>query len=129
MAKSFKLRDNIRSLVIKKAAQMYKAKNFNTWGVNKIYDHQIEDVWEKSYAELAKKHPRMKWLNELSNHASKNIKLKFIMIIPGKDLNIKVPDYGGTKLTAIAHFGGTVLLKELIDIIINLDGYPLPGYR
>lgn len=119
MAAKSKVRDLVRKEAVLAAARVYSAKNFERWGVNKIYGEQIQAVYKMAYAELAERYPKRKWLKTLVNTPSKDISLKLVLRVPSENMEIDLPDKE-VKLAAIAHAGGKDLLMELIEILRNL---------
>jgi len=116
------IRDRIRAEVVKTAARLYAAKNFERWHTNKVYPEQIQNVWKMAYKELANRYPKREWLQLIAEQSSKNIELKLVLRIPGKQVEIDLPGGSDTKFSAIAHAGGKELLMELYQIIQGLTG-------
>jgi len=114
------IRDRIRAEVVKTAARLYAAKNFERWHTNKVYPEQIQNVWKMAYKELANRYPKREWLQLIAEQSSKNIELKLVLRIPGKQFEIDLPGGSDTKFSAIAHAGGKELLMELYQIIQGL---------
>lgn len=114
-----KIRDRIRNEIIKATSRIYGASNYAKWQTTKVYPGQIQHTWETAYKLLAQRHPKMQWLQELVNQKSKDIQLKLVLRIPSKQIEIDLPDKD-RKLGAIAHAGGTPLLVELLNIIVEL---------
>lgn len=114
------IRDRIRAEVVKTAARLYAAKNFERWHTNKVYPEQIQTVWKMAYAELANRYPKREWLQLIAEQSSKNIELKLVLRIPGKQVEIDLPGGSDTKFSAIAHAGGKEMLMELYQIIQGL---------
>ncbi len=110
------IRDLIRAEVVRTAAVLYGAKNFERWHTNKVYPEQIQAVWKMAYTELANRHPKREWLKLLTEQSSKNIELKLVLRVPDKQVEIDLPSTD-TKFSAIAHAGGKEMLLELFDII------------
>lgn len=110
------IRDQIRSEIVRAASRLYSAKNYERWQTNKVYPEQIQATWKRVYSELAERHPRMTWLKPMMDTASKDIKLKLVLRIPDKDIEIDLPSTD-RKLSAVAHAGGKELLLELLEII------------
>lgn len=114
-----KIRERIRAEIIKATARVYCAENYTRWQTNKIYPQQIQKTWERAYKELANRHPKMAWLQELMGQHSKDIELKLVLRIPSKQIEIDLPDKD-RKLGAIAHAGGIALLAELLNIVMDI---------
>lgn len=114
------IRDRIRAEVVKTAARLYAAKNFERWHTNKVYPEQIQTIWKMAYAELANRYPKREWLQLIAEQSSKNIELKLVLRIPGKQVEIDLPGGSDTKFSAIAHAGGKEMLMELYQIIQGL---------
>lgn len=114
-----KIRERIRAEIIKATARVYCAENYTRWQTNKIYPQQIQKTWERAYKELANRHPKMVWLQELMGQHSKDIELKLVLRIPSKQIEIDLPDKD-RKLGAIAHAGGIALLAELLNIVMDI---------
>ena len=114
-----KIRERIRAEIIKATARLYCAENYTRWQTNKIYPQQIQKTWERAYKELANRHPKMAWLQELMGQHSKDIELKLVLRIPSKQIEIDLPDKD-RKLGAIAHAGGIALLAELLNIVMDI---------
>ena len=114
-----KIRERIRAEIIKATARLYCAENYTRWQTNKIYPQQIQKTWERAYKELANRHPKMVWLQELMGQHSKDIELKLVLRIPSKQIEIDLPDKD-RKLGAIAHAGGIALLAELLNIVMDI---------
>lgn len=114
------VRDMIRAEVVRTAAVLYGAKNYERWQTTKVYPEQIQAVWKMAYAELARRYPKREWLQIIAEQSSKNIELKLVLRIPGKQVEIDLPGGSDTKFSAIAHAGGKELLLELFDIIQEL---------
>ncbi len=116
MIKKSTTRDIIRKEAVRAAARLYAAENYRRWATTKVYGQQIQAVYKLAYKELAERHPKMKWLQALMETPSKDIDLKLVLRIPGKDIEIDIPG-GDVKLSAIAHGGGKDLLIELLLIL------------
>lgn len=114
------IRDLIRAEVVRTAAVLYSAKNFERWHTNKVYPEQIQAVWKMAYTELANRYPKREWLQTLAEQSSKNIELKLVLRIPDKEFEIDLPGGSDTKFSAIAHAGGKEMLMELYQIIQGL---------
>lgn len=114
------IRDRIRAEVVKTAARLYAAKNFERWHTNKVYPEQIQTVWKMAYKELANRYSKREWLQTLAEQSSKNIELKLVLRIPDKEFEIDLPGGSDTKFSAIAHAGGKEMLMELYQIIQGL---------
>lgn len=114
-----KIRERIRTEIIKATARVYGAENYARWQTTKIYPQQIQKTWERAYKELANRHQKMVWLQELMGQHSKDIQLKLVLRIPSKQIEIDLPDKD-RKLGAIAHAGGVALLAELLNIITDI---------
>lgn len=110
------VRDMIRAEVVRTAAVLYGAKNYERWHTTKVYPEQIQAVWKMAYNELANRHPKREWLKLLTEQSSKNIELKLVLRVPDKQVEIDLPSTD-TKFSAIAHAGGKEMLLELFDII------------
>lgn len=111
------IRDRVRSEIIKAASRLYAAENYKRWNTSKVYPQQIQAVYKMAYAKLAERHPKMEWLKIMMATASKDIQLKLVLRVPGKDIEIDLPGGNDRKLSAIAHAGGKELLLELLEII------------
>lgn len=122
MTKSKKttIRDRVRAEIIKAAARLYMAENYRRWQTNKIYPEQIQATYKLAYARLAEAHPKMEWLKTMMATSSKDIELKLVLRVPGKDIEIDLPGGSDRKLSAIAHAGGAELLRELLEIIQDI---------
>lgn len=122
MTKSKKttIRDRVRAEIIKAAARLYMAENYRRWQTNKIYPEQIQATYKLAYARLAEAHPKMEWLKTMMATSSKDIELKLVLRVPGKDIEIDLPGGSDRKLSAIAHAGGVELLRELLEIIQDI---------
>lgn len=118
--KKINIRERIRSEIIRATSRLYAAKNYERWQTTKVYGEQIQSVWKMAYAELANRHPRMDWLKTMMATASKNIELKLVLRVPGKDIEIDLPGGSDRKLSAVAHAGGKELLLELLEIIQDI---------
>lgn len=91
----------IRSAAFKKAVQLYSAKNLKRWNISKPTTTQIRGVFRLGYATLKKRHPKTKWLQD---------KYKPAWI---------------SRLDYYAARGGKPIMEELLEIIINLGGFPV----
>ena len=114
------VRDMIRAEVVRTAAVLYGAKNYERWKTTKVYPEQIQAVWKMAYNELANRYPKREWLQTLAEQSSKNIELKLVLRIPDKEFEIDLPGGSDTKFSAIAHAGGKEMLMELYQIIQGL---------
>lgn len=114
------IRERIRTEIVRAASRLYSAKNYERWQTNKVYGEQIQATWKRAYAELAERHPRMDWLKTMMETASKDIELKLVLRVPGKDIEIDLPGGSDRKLSAVAHAGGKELLLELLSIIQDI---------
>jgi hypothetical protein len=119
MIKKSTTRDIIRSEAVRAAARLYSAENYRRWATTKVYGQQIQATYKQAYRILAENHPKMKWLKALMDTPSKDIDLKLVLRIPGKDIEIDIPG-GDVKLSAVAHGGGKELLLELLQILQKL---------
>ena len=119
MIKKSTTRDIIRSEAVRAAARLYSAENYRRWATTKVYGQQIQATYKQAYRILAERHPKMKWLQALMDTPSKDIDLKLVLRIPGKDIEIDIPG-GDVKLSAVAHGGGKDLLIELLQILQQL---------
>lgn len=120
MNKKNTIRERIRHEVIKAAARLYMAANYERWQTNKVYPEQIQSTWKMAYGRLAEAHPKMEWLQTLMQTPSKDIELKLVLRVPGKDIEIDLPGGNDRKLSAVAHAGGKDLLLELLEIIQDI---------
>lgn len=118
MIKKSTTRDIIRSEAVRAAARLYSAENYRRWSTTKVYGNQIQNTYKMAYKELAERHPKMAWLQTLMSTPSKDISLKLVLRIPGKDIEIDIPG-GDVKLSAVCHGGGKELLLELLQILQN----------
>lgn len=119
MIKKSNIRDVIRAETVRAAARLYSSENYRRWATTKVYGNQIQAVYKTAYKLLAERHPKMKWLQTLVDTPSKDIKLKLVLRIPEKDIEIDLPD-SDRKLGAVAHGGGKELLMELFEILQKL---------
>jgi len=119
MIKKSTTRDIIRAEAVRAAARLYSADNYRRWQTTKVYGNQIQAAYKLAYKELATRHQKMQWLQTLMETPSKDIDLKLVLRIPGKDIEIDIPG-GDVKLSAVAHGGGKDLLLELLDILEKL---------
>lgn len=120
MTKLPTIKDRIRRAVMFAAGRLYAAENYRRWQTNKIYPDQIRNVYKMAYSRLAEAHPKMEWLKTMMATASKDIELKLVLRVPGKDIEIDLPGGNDRKLSAIAHAGGKDLLLELLEIIEDI---------
>lgn len=115
------LQIRIKANVYKKACQLFEEANKERWNLDHATPNQVKSVFRKAYDELAKAHPRTKWLNPIDN-PKWITKLDYICARGGRpmaiELNNIVKQMGGEELIE------TDTLQSEFDKITK--GYQVP---